>query len=91
MGAYGDWHERGLEVLGLNFDFIAGAREASESAQGVQWPSVDAIGSPDELEIWSDASRVSGVPMYFVRGRDAQLMSFGPRLDWAALEAELAP
>jgi thiol-disulfide isomerase/thioredoxin len=84
---YARWHDRGLEVIGVNFDGDeAKARRASETL-GLAWPQVAVSGKEEIQGLWEVASGIDTLPRLLILDREGVLrFDCGP----AELENRLA-
>ena len=64
---YEKYHDRGFDIVGVNFDRTREKAEAAIAKEGLPWPQV--LMEPKSFrvwELWGDASRFGGIPRLFL-------------------------
>ncbi|HMB68776.1 MAG TPA: TlpA disulfide reductase family protein [bacterium] len=73
--------DRGLEILGVNFDLEWKRAEEAIGEHGVAWPQVFAGGSWEAIDLWGNATTIRGIPRFFLVDREGILR-------WDAMETD---
>lgn len=71
--AYDRYHDRGLDIIGINFDFDADLASKAIAEHAPDWPHVLAGTNGEGSRYWADVTTVAGLPRFFLVDRDGVL------------------
>jgi thiol-disulfide isomerase/thioredoxin len=71
--AYARYHDRGLEIIGVNLDVDAASAEKAIAEDAPDWPHVLVGAEPDVVKAWQEITTIRSIPRFFLVGRDGTL------------------
>ncbi len=75
---YQKWHQKGLEVIGVNLDYQGDKMRKACRELALEWPQVMAPTDGKKRELWEQATDIGSIPRLLVIDRNGILRAMNP-------------